>query len=153
MKTMKNIWIVLLAITVSVNATACEYDDDFREINFFEKNHPAVMQALQARYPGAKVVDADFDDGYAELEIIDNRTRRDVWITIDGVWKRTQTDLRSWDLPTVIREAIDASAYAAYRIDDVDYIETPDQAFYQIEFEKNNRPDGSLRISPTGQVL
>ena len=46
-----------------------------------------------------------------------------------------------------------AASFASYRIDDVDYIETPDQAFYQIEFEKNNRPDGSLRISPTGQVL
>ena len=153
MKAMKKMWMLLLVLTVGFSATACEYDDDYREINFFEKNHPEVMEALYARYPGAKVVDVDFEGGYAELEIIDNRTRRDVWITADGVWKRTQTDLRSWDLPTVIREAIDNSAFASYRIDDVDYIETPDEAFYQIELEKNNRPDGTLRISPTGQVL
>ncbi len=150
---MKKMWMLLVAITVALSATACENDDDYREINLFEKNHPEVMAALHARYPAATVVDVDFDNGYAELEIIDNRTRRDVWITADGVWKRTETDLRSWDLPTVIREAIDASAFADYRIDDVDYIETPDAVYYQIEFEKNNRPDGSLRISPTGQVL
>lgn len=148
---MKKMWIWLLAASVSLT-TACEKSDN-NDLALLEKNHPEVVEALMIRYPAARVLDVDYGQGMAEIEILDGSARREVWYTIDGTWHRTETNLRTSDLPSAVSSAWKGSAYGNYRIDEVELIETPEGSYYRFDLELSGKPDVILKIDSGGVVI
>ena len=62
------------------------------------------------------------------------------WFTPDGVWVMTEHDLPFRQLPQAVLEAFAASAYASWRVDDVDMIEKNGMdMIYVIEVESGER--------------
>ena len=70
-----------------------------------------------------------------EVEIIDGRICRDLLFDSSENWVYTRTEVRRSDVPEVVMSALQASEYGNYRIDEVDYYESPDGNFYRFDLE------------------
>lgn len=136
----------LLALTL----TSCE--DDFFKRNFSRYLTPEIEQFIDSHYPKARIVDVDMEMQHTEVDIRDNGRFRSVYFNRDDQWLRTETDLRTRDLPKSVMRAIDDSEYRDYRIDNVEHIEAPEGIYYFIELEKWER-DVYLKISTDGVIL
>ena len=112
----------------------------------------SIAEFIEQKYPGARIVDIDRENGMTEVEIIDGNKKKDVYFNAATEWVKTEWDLRPSELPAAVTTAIANSQYASYRIDDVDYVQTPAVEYYLVELEKGNS-EVKLRITETGTVL
>lgn len=116
----------------------------------------SVQEFIQSRYPGARIVEIDADDGLTEVELIDaDHVLREAVFNRSGEWLYTQTEVRRADLPATVTDAWNASEYAAangYRLDDIDYYETAsDGNYYRLELE-SRYGDVKLKVTPDGDL-
>ena len=116
----------------------------------------SVQEFIQSRYPGARIVEIDADDGLTEVELIDaDHVLREAVFNRSGEWLYTQTEVRRADLPATVTDAWNASEYAAangYRLDDIDYYETAsDGNYYRLELE-SHYGDVKLKVTPDGDL-
>ena len=70
----------------------------------------------------------------------------EVWFQPDGTWVRTERDLSPMELPEAVKNYV-AHNYPGYRVDDVDFVETPAGNYYELELEKNGTRDIILRLT------
>ncbi len=61
--------------------------------------------------------------------------------------------MRVASLPAAVTEAVRNSAYADYRIDDAEFVETPDGVWYALELEGSRDRELTLRVTPEGTLL
>jgi len=113
---------------------------------------PAVKSFIDGKYPGARIVDVEREHGSIEIDIVDGVKRREVVFTAAGEWTRTETELRVTELPDVVINALRASRYGTWRVDDVDHHDTPTGEYYLFELESSRR-ETHLKIDPAGNVL
>lgn len=69
-----------------------------------------------------------------------------------GEWVCTQWDIRYGELPQDVAEAIAASQWASYYIDDIEFIQSPSGEYYLVELERGER-EVTLRIDAQGRIL
>lgn len=112
----------------------------------------SVDAYLKEHYPAARIVDIDRENGMTEVEILDGTVYRELLFDNGGAWVQTKTELRTSALPEAVAAAIRASQYASYRIDDVDFIQTPAGEWYLVELESGNQ-EVKLRIDAGGTIL
>lgn len=112
----------------------------------------SVDAYLKEHYPAARIVDIDRENGMTEVEILDGMVYRELLFDNGGAWVQIKTELRTSALPEVVAATIRASQYASYRIDDVDFIQTPAGEWYLVELESGNR-EVKLRIDAAGTIL
>ena len=106
------------------------------------------------RYPGAVVLEQDFDDGYLEVEIRHEGAVKEVLFNGAGEWVRTSWEVPVRELPAAVREAIRNSEYASWEIDGADCVETPGGSWYEIELEdERSDRETTLRIGADGTML
>lgn len=114
----------------------------------------AVTDFLGQRYPDAVVVDAEQERGRIEVDILDGSVSREVLFSADGTWISTETEVRQSDVPAGVLAALRGSAYAAWKIDDIDLFETPDGEWYRFELEEpGSDREHEMRIAPDGTIL
>ena len=111
----------------------------------------AVSAYLTANYPDARILDIDFENGMTEVEILDGRTRRDLLFDAAGNWLRTKTEVTRAEVPAAVMQALAASQYATYRIDDIDHYRTPEGEFYRFELDSASG-DIDIDIAPDGTI-
>ena len=138
----------LLAVALTVFAVACNDDDDAKQIDRLD---PVVVEKIEALYPASRVVDVDYYQNYTEVDIMDGTTPREVYFDPQGAWIRTETDVRVADLPSAVTNAIAGSEYASLRLDDADFVNTPEGDYYLVELDSN--PDVYLSITADGVIL
>ena len=112
----------------------------------------SIAELIEQKYPGARIVDIERENGMIEVEIIDGNRKKDVYFNIANEWVKTEWEVRVSELPAAVTTAIANSQYASYRIDDADYVQTPAVEYYLIELEKGNS-EVKLRITETGTIL
>ncbi|RRD59559.1 PepSY-like domain-containing protein [Tannerella forsythia] len=110
-----------------------------------------INKIIAQKYPKAKIVEVDRENGMIEVEIVDGNVRRDVYFDQSEKWLYTQTDVRVSSLPQNVVQAASAS-YPGYRIDDAEYWETPAGNYYLLELERGNS-EIKVKISPSGQIV
>ena len=86
-----------------------------------------------------------------EVDIIHDRTAKEVRFTTTGEWISTSWDVRLTDVPQVVKDAAQA-AYPGFRMDDADYVQTPAGDYYLIELEKGGQ-DVYVKVQADGTVL
>jgi hypothetical protein len=93
----------------------------------------AVTAAFTAKYPKAEVKKWTVtDDGYTAKAKQDSYT---FYATFDksSQWRETASKIAwSWDLPADVKGALRQSKYAAWRVDKLKKVETPNGDFYQV---------------------
>lgn len=111
----------------------------------------AVKAFVEEKYPNARIVEIEKEkNGMIEVDIIHENLHKEVMLSADYEWISTSWEVRI--LPISVTNAIDASAYSGYRIDDIDFVETPNGSYYWIELEQGNK-EVKVKITSDGQFL
>ena len=69
-----------------------------------------------------------------EVEILDGKVVRELLFDGAGNWLFTKTEMSYAALPAVVKQALDASEYAGYRVDDVDHYVTSAEEYYRLDW-------------------
>ena len=142
---MKNILSLIMLLTLAVGATSCDDDDNNVAINDNVKNY------INTHYPNAVIIEAEYKYNLLEVEIYDSTTKKDVYFNNKDVWMMTTWDIAiNAPLPDAVTAAI-ATAYEKYKIDDVEYTETPDGDYYSIDLERGNK-EFNIHVTPDGTI-
>lgn len=107
---------------------------------------------VSTRYVDSRILDVEVDDGCIEIDILDGSIHKEVTFDMNGEWLFTSYDILVRDLPVAITQAISASSYSDYLIDDAEFIEAPSGDYYLVEVEKGER-EATLRITATGEII
>lgn len=125
-------WAMMTLSVVSL--TSCDKDDDHVRVS------ADLQAAFDSRYPNASRVDWERNGGFYEAEFMGNGYENKAWFTPDGAWVMTEYDIPFNQLPQAVLDAFAASAYASWRVDDVDMIEKSGmEMIYVIEVESGER--------------
>lgn len=111
-----------------------------------------ITDFINSKYPNARILEYDYDDGYLEVEIYHESREKDVYFNGSNSWVITKWDIRRNELPQAVLETLQNSEYASYELDDIEYIQTPTAEYYQLELERGNR-EVKLNINAQGQIL
>ena len=130
-------------------------DDDYDYGDFIPAQPSQGIDAyIAANYPDARIIDIDRENGMTEVEILDGTVCRELLFDPAENWLYTKTEMRSTDVPQNVMQALESSEYAAYRIDDIDFYQTPEGEFYRFDLESpagdvkiDITPDGSLSVA------
>ena len=108
-----------------------------------------VEAFISENYPGAVIVERDYDDGYLEVEIRHDGVVKEVRFNGRNEWLRTEWETR--ELPDAVRAAVEAEGY---RITEREYerVETPDRNWYEVEAVKDRR-EWNLYVADDGTIL
>lgn len=112
----------------------------------------AISEFIASKYPGAQIFEQDYDDGLLEVEIWHEGREKEVYFNGRSAWVRTAWDIRRSELPQAVTAAIAASDWAAFSIDDIEYVQTPTADYYLVELERGER-EIELRIDAGGTIL
>lgn len=123
-------------------------DDDGKSLPLNEN----VVQFIENRYPGAQIRHSEYDDnGLVEVEILHEERIKDVYFVADGEWVYSAWDIRLSEIPDAVKNAV-ALAYPDFRIDDADFVERADEAYYEIEIEKGG-VEMYVFVKPDGEII
>lgn len=111
-----------------------------------------VTEFIKEKYPNARIVEIDVEHGLTEVDIIDDNKGKEVLFDSNNEWISTSWDVAVMQLPAVIKEAIAASQYSTYLIDDAEYVEAPQGDYYLIELE-SGKQEVKVKIDLTGQFV
>ena len=111
-----------------------------------------IRSFIEQKYEGARILYAEKEfNGEIDVEIIHDNKKKDVKFNRNNNWINTTWDVAINDLPDAARESV-INRYPDYRIDDVDYIETPSGDRYKVEMEKGEW-DKTLFVTANGEIL
>ena len=121
---------------------------------------PVVAQSdiykieLGERFPAAKNVKWEMDDGYMTAEFQDEFNQEvEVRYDLDANWVMTKTDMFFRNLPPIIKEVFQKSPYAQWKVDDIDFIEKAGEtSIYVLEVEKKEQ-EHKLIITEKGVII
>ncbi len=109
-----------------------------------------IKDFIEENYPGARIVERDYDDGFIEVEIIHEGREKDVYFNGAENWVRTRWDLRENELPANVRDAA-LTRYRDKRIDDAEYVDDSSLGeYYVVELDPD---DIELRIRENGEIF
>ncbi len=111
-----------------------------------------IESYITTTYPNATILDFEREGGITEVDILDDGVVRELYFDAAGTWLRTVTDVRPAELPEAVLQAIAASDYATWRIDDAENIVEGAGEYYLIELESGER-EVVLMIAPSGEIL
>ena len=110
----------------------------------------AVTELIQKNYPNARIIEIEQEKGMIEVDIIHENQSKEVLLSTNYEWIST-----SWDvyvLPVKVTDAIKASQYSGYVVDDAEYFETPAGNYYWIELEQGEK-EVKVKINEDGQFI
>ena len=110
----------------------------------------AVTEFIQKNYPNARIIEIEQEKGMIEVDIVHENQSKEVLFNISYEWIST-----SWDvyvLPIKVTEAINASQYSGYVVDDAEYVETPTGNYYWIELEQGEK-EVKVKINENGEFI
>lgn len=143
---MKKILSILMMLSI-VALGACSDDDN--------DNNPVISENVKefilSKYPGAVIRDTDYDRGYIEVEIYHDARIKDVFFTTGDTWIATKWDISTADLPAAVTTTLTEN-YPDYRIEDADFVVTPEREVYYIELERGNF-EKSVNITADGEIV
>lgn len=110
-----------------------------------------IQSFIEKQYPGARILEKDYDRGYLEVEIWHENREKNVYFNGSGSWVYTKADYRYQELPEAVRNAVKAN-YPSYHVDDVEKIESPDSTYFLLELEQGEQ-EKQIRMDANGNEI
>lgn len=126
-------------------------DNDDQEHYLPAQLSEKIQSFLQTKYPQARVIETEREKGYVEVDIIDSKTHREVVFTTEGDWMYTKTEINRNSVPQTIMDALNASEYGKYKIDDIYHMDAPEAPYYYFELESGSK-EVDLKITEDGKI-
>lgn len=125
----------------------------------YEDGKPAksVRSEFAEMYPDARDVEWEAEAGYWKVSFETGKApavqEHEAWYDASGNWIRTETDLVASALPQSVKDALAASEYASAILSgsDIEYVETPDGNYYEIEVRYGG-VEVALKVTEGGEV-
>lgn len=133
-----------IELSVKADGTIININDNQHKIPTVVAHH------FQERFPGANVKEWEKEGTLLKAEFFYNNVETEAWFTYSGTWVKTETDYHS-ALPEAVNNYIQSN-YNGYKIDDINWVETPQQNYFEIELEKG-KEDIILSIKIDGTVI
>lgn len=147
---MKRIILTVILAVSAMTLFSCEKYEDGKPVK-------SVREAFAEMYPDARDVEWDMEPTGWKVSF-ETGTPPDIkeseaWYDRNGNWLRTETDLLASALPQVVKDALAASEYASAVLDagNVEFVETPDGNFYQLEVILKGL-EVKLKVSEDGKI-
>ena len=144
---MKNYLFTLLLLAVPLTFVSCSDDDDHNKFNFVTE---AVHNAFQNLYPQVQPYDWEIEGTYIKAEFYKDNVHAEAYFTPEVPWVRTETYFRG-TLPEAVTTYLTTN-YPDYTVDEVDWVETPNGNYYEVELEKPGTPDVRVNVKEDGTV-
>ena len=150
---MKKKWYLGAALIMSaLTSVACDNDNvngDGHGITVSKD----VAAAFAKMYPNAGNAKWSTKGGYLVADFTEKGNTNTAYFDEQGEWFMTDTDIETNALPQVISQAIKASKWSTWRVDDVDVIKREGtEEIYSVELEKGNE-EIELIFSANGKLL
>ena len=145
---MKNYLFSLLLIALPLTFVSCSDDDDDNKFNFVTES---VHNAFQNLYPQVQPYDWEIEGAYIKAEFYKDNLHSEAYFTPEGAWVRTETDFRG-TLPEPVVTYLTTN-YPDYTVDEVDWVETPNGNYYEVELEKPGTPDLKVNVKEDGTAI
>ncbi len=114
---------------------------------------PSVIRAfITEKYPQARIVDIENEYGRIGVDIVDGRTPREVIFSSEGEWTRTETEVWYTNVPETVLNAMKASQFGEWDVDEINHYLTPTSEYYMFELESGPR-EVTLKIDATGNII
>ena len=110
-----------------------------------------IKMFISQNYPDAQILDVERKGSSFEVEILDEKSVRSLLFDMHDKWVRTLTEIHPNDVPQGVLDAI-SDLYTSYRIDEVDFVQTPNAEYYLVEIESGPQ-EVLLKITPAGEIL
>ena len=110
----------------------------------------AATEFIQENYPNARIIEIEAEHGVIEIDIIYDNRSKEVLLSTTYEWISTSWDV--YTLPAKVTEAINASQYSGYVVDDAEYFETPTGNYYLVELEQGKN-EVKVKITEDGQII
>lgn len=110
----------------------------------------AATEFIQKNYPNARIIEIEAEHGMIEIDIIHDNRSKEVLLSTTYEWISTSWDV--YTLPAKVTEAIKASQYNGYVVDDTEYFETPAGNYYLVELEQGKN-EVKVKITEDGEFI
>lgn len=110
----------------------------------------AVKEFVRKNYPEARIIEVERENGRIEVDIIHEKQNKEIVFSTGYEWISTSWDVQA--LPVKVTDAIAASQYSGYRVDDAEYVETPAGSYYLIELEQGDK-EVKVKINEEGEFI
>lgn len=108
---------------------------------------------IRKNYPGATIVEKEYNNGYLEVEIRHEGREKEVLFNGAGAWVKTSWEVRRNELPAKVEAAIKGSEYASWEYEGADVVQTPKEMWYEVELEdERSDREVTLRIAEDGTI-
>ena len=111
----------------------------------------AISDAINEMYPGATVLEFDQEKNGFEVDFLHNNIYKDVYFNTENQWVSTEWDITKDQVPAIVMNALQASEYKNYKIDDIDLIEKPEGTFYVFDLEQGDN-DVEVTFDSEGNI-
>ena len=126
--------------------------DDDNDNNFQPVVIPqAISDAINEMYPGATMLEKKKKKNGFEVDILHNNIYKDVYFNTENQWISTEWDITKDQVPAIVMNALQASEYKNYTIDDIDLIEKPEGTFYVFDLEQGDN-DVKVTFDSEGNI-
>lgn len=115
----------------------------------------SVKSFIQEHYPDARIIEYEIENGNLEVDIIDANRGKEVVFNGKNEWLYTKYKVFRSEVPENVMNTLNtllASQYKDYRIDDIDFYETPATSYYRFELESGNK-EVKINIDTTGNII
>lgn len=124
--------------------------------NGYENELPSSMSSaitdfIDSKYPGARLIEIEAEHGQIEADILHENRKKEVIFTSGNEWLHTHYDILKNDVQEIVIQALNASAYATFIVDDIEKYETPAGDYYYFELEKGPA-EVKLKIDMNGNI-
>lgn len=128
-------------------------NDNHNSGNYLPEAAPSAIELfVKEKYPNARIVETEHDNGMIEVDIIHDNRGKEVHFDLQNQWLYTSWDVRVSALPSLVSAIVNTPAYLGYYIDDAEYIETQQGDYYLLELEKGNS-EIMVKVDASGKVL
>lgn len=115
----------------------------------------AITDSINKMYAGATILEFDQEKNGFEVDILHNNIYKDVYFNTENQWISTEWDITKDQVPAIVMNALQASEYKNYTIDDIDLIEKPEGTFYVFDLEQGDNDvevtfdsEGNIKSTP-----
>ena len=130
-------------------------DDDSNPEDHLTNTLPAsVKDFITKNYPGARIVEYEIEKGNLEVDIIDDNRGKEVVFDLKYNWLYTEYEVARTEVPQNVMDALAASPYKDFHIDDIDCYETKTPktpSYYRFELESCNT-EVKINIDTNGTI-
>ncbi len=125
-----------------------DYDDD----NYLPELPSEIADSLMKMYPGAVILDFDYERNAYEVEIRHENMDKEVFFGKDFKYLSTRYEVPVNGLPEVVLKSIETS-YPGYEIDEAEFVSlSGGGSYYEIELEKGDK-EITIKVLSSGEIL